>query len=425
MEFRKKTLPNGLRVVTVPMPSSVSVTLTVWCKVGSRYEPEKVAGLSHFIEHIVFKGTKKRPTAREISTAVDAIGGEFNAGTSKEWTNFYIRASKNHLETAFDVLSDMIINPLIDLAEIERERGVIVEEMAMYEDTPIMNIADVFEEKIFEGNTLARDTIGSEKTVRSLKRSDFLQYRERYYYPHNMVITVAGGVTEKEVIKLTEKYFQKLPAKDRQVKLPSRFTSRQAKPQIKLKSKKIEQAHIILGFRGNPLGHKDRFAESVLGTILGRGMSSRLFIEVRERRGLAYSVRTDSEHYTDAGYISTYAGVDIKKAEEAIKVILSEHYKLLDTNALVTLEELKKAKEYIKGHVALNFENTSAVNQFFGEQELLLGKVETPEEVFKRIDKVTIDELLAVAKKLFKKEKLNLAIIGPYNKPDQFERLMK
>ncbi len=423
MDYKKITLPNGLRVITVPMPSSESATLTVWAHVGSRFENQKVAGLSHFLEHMVFKGSKKRPTARDISTAVDGIGGEFNAGTSKEWTNFYIKARKDNLETAFDVLSDMLLNPLIKKEEVEKEKGVIIEEMAMYEDTPMMNIGDVFETLIFDGNSLGWDTIGTSKAVKSMTQSDFLLYRSTHYYPENLLITVAGGVTEKEVKKLVEKYFVNLNKKQKKAET-EKFTTSQKKPALKIKSKKNEQAHLILGFRGNPLGHKDKYIESVLSVILGNGMSSRLFIEVRERRGLAYSVRTSTEHYTDTGYIATYAGVDPKKAEEAVKVILDQHYGIKG-ELKISESELNKAKEYIKGHIALSLENTNAVNMFFGEQELLLGKVETPEDIFKGIDKVTISECVRVAKELFKPEKLNLAIIGPYTSKIKFEKILK
>ncbi len=242
-----------------------------------------------------------------------------------------------------------------------------------------------------------------------------------------LLITVSGGTTEKEVLKLTEKYFANLRKGGDHPAQFKKFSQKQSRPQTRLKNKVADQAHLIIGFLGNPLGHKDRYIESVLSTILGRGMSSRLFIEVRERRGLAYSVHTDIEHYTDTGYIATYAGVDPKKAEEAIKVILDEHYKLASTpngGELISNAELSKAKEYIKGHIALALENTSAVNQFFGEQELLLGKVQTPEEIYKEIDKVTIDDVIRVAKDIFKKEKLNLAIIGPYNDENKWKKLL-
>lgn len=424
MNYHKKVLSNGLRVLTVPMAGSESATLTVWANVGSRYETDKIAGLSHFLEHIVFKGTKKYPTAKDLSEALDSIGAEFNAGTSKEWTNFYVRSSVANLEKAFDVLSEMILNPLIKSEEVEREKGVILEEMAMYEDNPMADIGNVFEELIFDGNFLGKDTIGTKKSIKEMTQKDFVKYRLLHYFPKNMLITVSGGVTEKEVTKLTSKYFKfSHPERSRRI-TSKRFANKQTKPQFRLKKKKIEQAHVIIGFRAFEMGHRDRFAESILATILGRGMSSRLFIEVRERRGLAYSVHSDPESYTDAGYLGTYAGVDPKKCEEAIKVILEEHYALRDNTKPITKEELNKAKEYLKGHVALALENTSAVNQFFGERELLLGITKTPEEVFKELDKVTIEDCMRIAKKIIKKENLNMAIIGPYNSSEKFIKLL-
>ncbi len=423
MKYRKVVLPNGLRVITVPMPSLESVTLTVWTGVGSRYEQDKVAGLSHFLEHMVFKGSQKRPSAKAISEAVDAIGGEFNAGTTKEWTNFYIKARYENLETAFDVLSDMVLNPLLKKEDIQREKGVILEEMAMYEDTPMVNIGDVFEGLMFGKTPLGRDTIGFKDVIKKAKRNDFLLYRKKYYYPENLVLTISGGINEKKALDMALKYFGGLKSSKNE-KDYKKFGGKQVKPQFKLKSKKVEQAHFILGFLGKPKGNPDRYIEGVLASILGGGMSSRLFTEVREKRGLAYSVRTSNDYFLDTGYIGTYAGVDLKKIDEAIKVTLEEHYKMASQSKL-TEKELKKAKEYLKGHLALALEDTKAVATFFGDQEVLLGKIDTPEEVFKGIDKVTIKDVSRVAKELFKKERLNLAIIGPYNSEANFEKILK
>ncbi|CAN5305857.1 pitrilysin family protein [soil metagenome] len=425
MNYKKHTLKNGLRIITVPMPSSESATLTVWANVGSRYEADKIAGLSHFLEHIVFKGTKKYPSALSLSGAVDAMGAEFNAGTSKEWTNFYIQSAKTHLEKSFDVLSDMILNPLIKEDDVKKEKGVILEEMAMYEDMPIRNIGDVFEELIFKGNPLGRDTIGTTKAIKATTSKNFIDYKKLHYFPKNLLITVAGAVTEKEVIKLSEKYFGGLKANPKPTPKKSKFIQSQTKPEIKLKTKKVEQAHLIIGFPADGLGATDRFAEGVLATILGGGMSSRLFTEVREKRGLAYSVRANFDRYTDVGSFQVYAGVDPSKAEEALEVILNELYSLKDESKKITNEEFIKAKEFIKGHIALSLEDTSNINQFFGEQELLKGKIDTPEDIYKGIDKVKVEEVIKVAKKLFIKEKLNLAIIGPYQSSDKFKPLIK
>ena len=424
MDYTLHKLNSGLRILTVPMPSLESVTVAIWVKTGSRNEDAKTSGLSHFMEHMVFKGSVKRPSARDISQAVDAIGGEFNAATSKDWTNFYIKAGKANLETAMDVLSDMVLNPLIKSEEIEREKGTIVQEIKMYEDTPMMHIGDVFEELVFEGNPLGRDTAGTEKTVRGIERSDFLNYRKAHYYPENMLVTIAGGIEEKNVLKLVEKYFGNFKSQKSKFKAQI-YKSGQTKPRFKLQTKKSEQAHLILGFIGEGRDYKQRFAQSLLSVILGGGMSSRLFIEVRERRGLAYSVRTGFERYQEIGYMSTYAGVNVEKTDEAVKVILDQCYGLAQGIYPVTKEELVKAKGFLKGNLALALEDTRDVSGFFGDQELFLGKCLTPEEIYKKVDEVTIADINSEAKKLFVPKRLNLAIIGPFKDKEKFVQLIK
>ena len=425
MQYSKHVLSNGLRIITIPMPSLESATIAVWVKTGSRNETSKISGISHFLEHMVFKGSKKRPSAKAISEVVDSIGGEFNAATSKDWTNFYIKASTQHLETAMDVLSDMVLCPILDEREMEREKGTIVEEIKMYEDTPMYRIGDVFEELIYEGHPLGVDTIGSEKTVKGMTRNDFLRYRKSYYYPENIIVTVAGGVSKQKVIELGKKYFGSLKkSKDKKSQGSGVFIPSQKKPKLKLHSKKKEQAHFIMGFLADGREYKGKFAQSVLSVILGSGMSSRLFIEVRERRGLAYSVRTSMDRYQEVGYLGTYAGVDPKRVDQAIKVTLEEHYKLASGEKPVTKEELSKAKEYLKGHLALALEDTKDVASFFGEQELFLKEVLTPKEMLKKVDEVTLEDINDEAKRLFVPERLNLAIIGPYDSEDGFKKLL-
>lgn len=424
MDYKLHKLPSGLRVLVVPMPTLESVTTTIWVKTGSRNEDKRVGGISHFLEHMVFKGSKKRPTARDISVAVDAIGGEFNAATSKDWTNFYIKASKGNIETAIDVLSDMVLNPLLKSEEIEREKGTIIQEIAMYEDTPVAKIGEVFEELVFDGNPLGWDTAGSPESVKAVKRDDFVSYRKMHYYPENMLVTIAGGITDEKALKLAEKYFAISTLQGSPFKGLT-FKGLQKDPQLKLQTKKSEQAHFILGFMGDPRGYKNRFAQTVLSSVLGGGMSSRLFIEVRERRGLAYAVRTSIERYQDTGYIGTYVGTDPKKVEKAISVVLEEYYGLAKGRLPISEKEVKKAKGYIKGQLALSLEDTGSVNGFFGEQQLFLGEVVTPEEAFKKIDAVTIDDLNLEAKRLFMPKNLNLAIIGPFKNKDKFVQLLK
>ena len=425
MNYHLETLPNKIRVLFVPMPSLESATVTVWVKTGSRNETDDIAGISHFLEHIVFKGSKKRPSAREISESIDAIGGEFNASTSKEWTNFHIKARKESLDTVFDVLSDMVLNPILSEKEIEREKGVIIEEIAMYEDTPIYQIGEVFERSLYKGNNLGRDVIGFEKSVKNIKKDDFILYRKRYYYPENILISVSGGVDKKEVVALVKKYFGSLKASKVQKESIESFKSNQSKPQVILVGKKNEQAHLMLGFLGNKRDSKDKYVEAVTSSILGGGMSSRMFTEVREKRGLAYAVRVSSDHYKDTGEILTYVGVDPKNSEKVIKVILDEYYALSEKKKKITTKELLKAKEYLKGQLALSLEDTVSVNDFFGIKALFGLDLKTPDEVFKGIDKVTENEIYEYAKRVFIPEKLNLAVIGPFTEKSLFEKALK
>jgi predicted Zn-dependent peptidase len=422
VDYKLAKLPTGLRVLTVPMPSVESVTVTVWIKVGSRWENKKNNGISHFLEHMVFKGGKKRPTAKEISEAVDSFGGQFNAATSKEWTNFYIKSRAASVETAIDVLSDMVLNPILDTTEIEKEKGVIVSEIEMYEDTPMAHIGDVFEQLIYGDDPLGMDTAGTKESVRGIKRNDFVSYRKIHYYPENILVSIAGSITEKHALSLVKKYFTHFESKNRKFVKPKKVFE-QSRPQVMLQYKKTDQAHLILGFRGFGYGDKDRYAESVLSSILGGGMSNRMFTEVREKRGLAYAVKTSADHYMDNGYFGTYAGVRLDTVDEAIKVIQEEMYKIAAGDK-ISAREFKKAKEYMKGRTALALEDTSAVNSYFAIRAMFLDEIETPEEVYKKIDAVTVDEVYAVAKRLFDKSKLNLAIIGPYKDKGRFEKLM-
>ena len=421
MNYKLSRLKNGVRVLTVSLPKMESATLTVWVGVGSRYEPASVSGISHFLEHMVFKGSQKRPSAKLIAEAVDSIGAEFNASTSKEWTNFHIKARAGVMDIAFDVLSDMVLRPILKPEEIEREKGVIVEEIAMYEDTPVAKIGDVFEQLIFKGSSLGRDITGSKETVLGIKRNDFANYRDKHYFAKNILISASGGIETNKVIELANKYFGNVPSGK---KSKIEISKKQKKSQVLLHPKKKEQAHFILGFLGNKRDNKDRFTEAVLAAILGGGMSSRLFSEVRERRGLAYAVRASFDHYVDTGYFAAYAGVDIKRIEEAIKVTLDQCIGLAEERFPIRKDEIKKAKEFVKGHLALSLEDTEDVNKFFGEEELILGKVITPEDVYKEIDKVSVPDILGVAKKIFSPKNLNLAIIGPYQNQAHFESLL-
>ncbi len=409
-------------MIVTPMPSLESATLTVWVRVGSRNEEKERGGVSHFLEHVVFKGGKKYKDAQEVSHATDSIGAESNAGTSQEWTNFYIKCQASKMESAFDILSDILLYPKLTEQDIDVERGVILEEIAMKNDNPMDKIGDIFADLIFEGNPLSWDISGSKETVTNIKRQDFVDFRRGFYTASNIVITVSGGVEVKEIENITKKYFSKL--KPNTIKDPIKFVASQNKPKLKVEYKKGEQAHLILGFLGHHRRHPDRYAEGLLATILGRGMSSRLFTEIREKRGLAYAVGTSISRFIDTGVFDTYAGVNPNKAEETIKVILDQSYGVRDGKFPIKKKELDKAKEYIKGKTALALEDTSSVNDYIGQRALFLPKIDTPHEYFKKIDKVTVEEVYKAAKDIFRPEKLNLAIIGPYKSQEQFEKLL-
>lgn len=419
MKFSKKVLPNGLTVISVPMPSFESATALVMVGAGSRYETKKNNGISHFLEHMAFKGTKTRPTYLEIAGLIDGIGGEFNAFTSKEYTGYYVKAGKNNLEVIIDLLSDMIQNSLLEEAEVEKEKGVIIEEINLYEDTPMRHIGDIFERLLYGDTPLGWDTAGEKQIIRSLKRDDFVQYMKSLYSPDNMTVIFAGGIDVKESEKMASKYFGSLEKFKTAKALPIKEV--QSKPAAIIKHKVTEQAHLAIGVRTASLSSKDRYPLAVLASILGGGMSSRLFSEVREKRGLAYYVRASSDHYADAGSLVVTAGVDPKRIFEAVEVIITELADLRDEKKPISKEELKKAKEYIKGHLVLELEDSRSVSIYYATQQTLENNIDNPETVLKKIDQVSVDDILRVSKKYLVYKTLNFAVIGNLGKDKKTE----
>jgi predicted Zn-dependent peptidase len=421
MNYKKTKLGNSLRIITVPMKETQTATVVIMVGVGSRYEKNKEAGLSHFIEHMMFKGTKKRPTALSISEELDAVGGEYNAYTSKDSTGYYVKVDAKHLELALDVVSDMYLNSKIEQVEIEKEKGTIIQELNMYEDTPVTNAWSIFEELLYKKNSLGRDAIGNKKTIQNFQRKDFVDYIKKFYTANDTVICVAGKFDEKKIKSQVQKYFSKM-LKGKKVKI-EKIKGKQVKSELKIKFKKTDQTHLILGVKAYDENHKDRFALSLLSVILGGNMSSRLFIEVRERRGLAYYIRTGVETFADCGYLASNAGVEHKNLEKAIQVILEE-YKKISKNA-VSEKELQKAKDFIKGKSLMGLEASDEVAMFFISQELRKKKIMKIEEIFAKIDKVTPRDILRVAEDIFQNSKLNLAVIGPHRDSEKLERLLK
>lgn len=422
MKFNRKVLSNGLRLLTIPMDSIESATVMIMVKAGSRYETRNNNGISHFLEHMAFKGTKNKPTAMDISALIDGIGGEFNAFTGKETTGFYVKSSKNHIELSLDVLSDMLQNSKLDQKEIDKEKGVILEEINLYEDTPIRKIGDIFERLLYGDTPMGWDIAGEKDVIRKITREDFLYYMNSLYSADNLTVVLAGGIDPKRAEEMVEKFFGKMK-KFRTIPHVG-VKEEQTKPQVLIKTKKTEQAHIAIGVRTVPNDHPDHYALSVLSAILGGGMSSRLFHEVREKRGLAYYVRTSSDYYQDLGNFVTTAGLDPTRIEDAIKVILEEHAKIANATS-IPAGELKKAKEYLKGHLVLELEDSRSVAGFYAQQELLDPKIDSPEEVITKLEKVTADHIIRVAKTYFVTHNINLAIIGDFTSGQKFEKLLK
>lgn len=421
IEPQKSVLKNKLRVVSLPMKGVKSATVLLLVKAGSRYETKKLNGIAHFAEHMFFKGTQKRPTAVEIASLIDGLGAEFNAFTSKEYTGFYIKAASSHLELVSEVLSDMLLNSKFDTEEINRERGVIGEELRMYLDTPMRYVGEIFEELLYGDQPLGWDTVGTLESLANITREDFLSYNSKYYLGPNMIFIIGGDVTREKSEKLADKYFSALPNKPSPEFAQVKY--KQTKPAVRVFYKDSQQAHFCLGVRSFPISNPNRYKLSVLNAILGSSMSSRLFIQLRERRGLAYYVRSGVEEYHDAGSFIAQAGVEPKNIGEAVKVILGELSQI--AVKLPAEEELKKAKESIKGRLVLELEDSREVSTMFGLQELLEGKTRTPEEIIEKIDKVEASDVSGIAEEIFANAGLNLAIIGPFKKEEQFIKDLK
>jgi predicted Zn-dependent peptidase len=417
--FEKTTLDNGLRVVTAPMPQAKSVACFVMLAAGSRYETKDTNGIAHFAEHMFFKGTKKRPTAREIAGEIDSIGGEFNAFTGKEYTGYYVKCAAEHRDVALDVLIDMLRNSKFDSDEIEREKGVIVEEMNMYYDTPRDYVDGVYDELLYDDTPLGWDIIGRKETVRAAKRETFIDYLERWYRAPRMVAGIAGSLGD-DLIPRLEELLGNVP--DGGAGEPPPAEWHQEAPQVKLHTKQSDQAHIRVGVHSYPLIHPDRYALSLLATVLGGGMSSRLFTEVRERRGLAYYIYGHQQGYTDTGTLFAQGGVDINRIDDAVRTVVAEFARIAAEP--VEPDELEKARNFAKGRLVLSLEDPKGMIMFGLRNEVLEGTLREPDEVLAELDKVTREDIQRVAQDIIREDRLNFALIGPFDDPERFSKLL-
>ncbi len=416
--YRKDTLSNGIRVVSETMPKSRALSIGVWVKVGSRHEPAEVGGVSHFIEHMFFKGTKKR-TARDIATEIDSLGGEMNAFTSQETTTYYVKVLDEHLPAAVDILSDILIGSRFDPAEMEKERKVILEEIKMVEDTPDDHIHEIFTGSVWQGNPLGRPILGTKDTIKALKHRDILSYIESYYSPREIIIAVAGNFEHGRLIELLNGSFGGL----KRAGVPKTDTPPGFRNAITVRKKQLEQVQLCLGCRGLSYAHDDRYTILALNTVLGNSMSSRLFQEVREQNALAYSIYSYVTAYRDAGLLTVYAGTDPANLQQALRLIMKEIRKLRDDG--ITAAEETRVKNQIKGNLVLSLESSNSHMSRLARQEIYFGKYFSVDDIIHAVDGVTAEGIQRVARQLFTRETIALSVLGPLSKDDIPEDILE
>lgn len=421
MKFQKHKLSNGTRLVTVEDNSTGAFTVLALFSVGSRYEGRNINGISHFIEHMMFKGTKKRPNTQIISKELDGYGAEFNAFTSKDYTGYYVKINAEKKEKAIDIVSDMLHNSKFDAKEVNRERNVILEEIHMYRDNPMMHIEDMLEEEVFGDTPLGWSIAGYEKSMKKINRKDIVDFYKKHYVPKNTVIIFSGNLKGVDVKKLGEKYFGCCKSPKPATKYAP--FKRPFKTNVKVQHKDTGQIQVAIGFPAFEYKHPNMPALNLLTNILGGTMSSRLFIQVRERRGLAYFVRAMLSPYQDTGAFVIRAGLNKENFNLAIKTIFNEIRKMKTSG--VTAKELHRAKENIKGHVILSMEDSSFIAGWLGKQELLMNKTETLEQQIKKMERVTPAQIKKVANKIFNNKKVSIAVIGPLKDGASIKKLIK
>ena len=419
--FKKTTIKNGLRIITVPQKNTQSLTVLVLVGTGSKYEKKEISGISHFLEHMYFKGTKKRPSTIAIAETLDKVGGIYNAFTAEEYTGYFAKIALSHFDLALDWVSDIFLNSTLPEKEVEKEKGVIIEEINMRQDHPIEYIQILWSKLLYGDQPAGWDIAGTKESVADMTRGKLIDYMKKQYVASNTIVSIAGNFNESLAIKKVKEFFSKIKTR-KSIEEP-KVVERQQKPNLLLHFRETDQTHLSLGVRSFNLFHPKRYAQDLLAIILGGMMSSRLFIEVRCKLGIAYYINTNSEANPDTGFLSTQTGLDNKNVEKGILTILKEYKKI--SQKKVPISELKKAKDYLNGKTMLLLESSDAQASFYAGQELLENKILTPKEIFAKIDKITQDDILKVAQEIFRPEKLNLALIGPFKDKKPFEKLLK
>jgi predicted Zn-dependent peptidase len=420
MQINKKTLPNGLRIITIPMADNPAVTVLVMVETGSKYETKDKNGISHFLEHMMFKGTPRRPKASDISRELDGIGAQYNAFTGYEYTGYYAKADKKHIAKVLDIVSDLYLNPLFDEKEMEKEKGVIIEEIRMYQDMPQSRAQRTFMECMFGDQPVGWDIAGPETNIKSFQREDFVNYRNAHYVAGATTVIVAGAFDEAETLARIESSYGTISTGAKGGKIA--VAQIQTAPQVKIDFKKTDQTHITLGFRTFSILDPRIPTLIILSTILGRGMSSRLFSRMRDELGVCYYINTSHDPFTDHGLLSISAGVDNTRVEEAVKEILAQIKKL--TQDIVQPAELQKAKDYASGTMLLELETSESRAEFAGYQEIMKQRVDNPDTIIARLNAVTTEQVHALAKEIFIDATLNMAVVGNFTDPEIFKKIL-
>ena len=418
-DFRKTTLDSGMRVLTSAVPHTRAASVSVFVGVGSRYDSPDQAGISHVVEHMVFKGTKRRPSAGEISVTIEGVGGILNAGTEHELTVYWCKVARPYLDEALDLLIDMLRDSLYEPAEIERERMVVIEEQNMANDNPGHRVDVLMDQMLWPDHPLGRDISGTRESVSGMTREMLLDHVSMFYTPRNIVMSVAGDVDHDKIARTVESLSDGWSSHDPAAWAP--FTHVQSAPQLRVEYRRTEQAHLLIGLPGLSVTHPDRYALDLLSAVLGEGMSSRLFLEVREKRGLAYDIHSGVTHFLDTGAFVVEAGVDPKRAYAAVDTVLAELARLKDG---VPDSELVRAKRLSTGMLMLRMEDTRAVSSWTGSQELLLGEVQDVDQVTEQVESVTTEDLRRVANDLLTGDKLNMALVGPVRGEARLQRAL-
>jgi len=416
---QKITLENGLRIILVPNQGLAS-TVLILVEAGSEYETKNINGLSHFLEHMCFKGTKNRPSPGMIARELDSLGAEYNAFTSQEYTGYWAKAQKEKINDLIDIVSDLYLNPIFDPNEINKERGVIIEEINMYEDIPMRKVTDLFLNLLYGDQPAGWDVAGTKENIKKLKREDFIKYRKKHYIPSKTIIVVSGNLNFNPIVLKLKKIFASLPSKNKTLKPKTIW--KQTKPQVKIKFKESDQDHLVLGVHAFSINHPKKYALQVLSNILGEGMSSRLFTRIREELGAAYYIKSGVDLFLDHGYLAVSCGARQSDTKKVIQTILEEFKKLKKEPP--TKDEIEKSKNHLIGNFILSLETSDELASFYGIEEVLTQKLIKPEEIINKIKAVKPEEIQKIAQMLFQNKNLNLAMIGPYKKSDQFKKIL-